>query len=79
MKQYTKDPMLNISIALAALGAIQASTNLLTPLLQRYPTAFGLVMTGISVVTAVLTVRKTYLAQQPPDAHGDDGTSSNSE
>lgn len=79
MKQYTKDPLLIVSVVLAATGAVQASTNLLSPLLQKYPTGFGLAMTGVSMVTATLTALKTYLASRPPTTSGDDGTASNSQ
>lgn len=78
MKQYAKDPLLSISIALAALGAVQASTGLLSELAHRYPITFGLVMTAISVSTAVLTVIKTYQMQPPPPPR-DDGTAGDSQ
>jgi hypothetical protein len=65
MKRYAKDPLLIVSVLLAATGAVQASTNYLAPLLTKYPTAFGLAMTTISIVTGTLTALKTFIANRP--------------
>lgn len=59
-----KDPLVWISVLLAITGGIQASTGLLSTVASEYPTVFGLVMTGISVTTAVLTVLKNQLTQR---------------
>jgi hypothetical protein len=68
MSPHAKDPLLVISVLLAITGTVQASTGLLSALAARHPLYFGLAMTAISVVTAVLTVLKTNLAmrQTPP-------------
>lgn len=61
---HAKDPLLWLSCVLAALGALQASTSLLSALAAKYPITFGLVMTGISVSTAVLTIYRNAKAAQ---------------
>lgn len=58
---HARDPLLWVSILLAVTGSIQASTGLLSTLAAQHPVAFGLVMTGISVATGILTVIKTNL------------------
>lgn len=61
LKPYLKDPLLLVSVLLAATGAIQANTGMLSELAKQYPTAFGLTMTLVSVVTGVLTAIKIAL------------------
>lgn len=64
-KAYAKDPLLLVSVLLAVAGAVQANTGLLSKIAEQYPTAFGLVMMGISVSTGALTAIKTYLVANP--------------
>jgi hypothetical protein len=73
MNKYLKDPLLLVSILLAAAGAIQANTSMLSELAAKHPTAFGLVMTAVSVVTGVLTAFKTFLLNRPPDIGNNSG------
>lgn len=61
MKSIFKDPLFLVSVLLAITGTIQASTSMLSVLATKYPTAFGLAITGVSIVTAVLTAIKTQL------------------
>jgi|WetSurMetagenome_2_1015567.scaffolds.fasta_scaffold857589_2 hypothetical protein len=67
MKNLFKDPLFLVSILLAITGGVQANTGQLSALATEYPTAFGLVMSTISIVTAVLTAVKTMLLNQPKD------------
>lgn len=61
MNKYARDPLLWVSVLLAATGAVQASTGLLSEVASRYPVAFGVAMTMVSVATAVLTAIKTAM------------------
>jgi hypothetical protein len=60
----TRDSLLWISVLLAVTGGLQASTGFLSDLAEKYPIAFGVAMTAISVTTGVLTVLRTLKTQQ---------------
>lgn len=69
MNKYTKDPLLWISILLAMAGGVQANTGYLSDLATKHPTAFGLTMTGISILTGALTALKSFImVKAPPNA-----------
>ena len=59
---HAKDPLLGLSVLLAILGALQASQGLLTQLIEKYPTTFGISMTVISCAVAGLTVYRNVIA-----------------
>jgi hypothetical protein len=60
-----KNPLLWVSVALGALGALQAGLGTMTELISEYPRLFGLGVVFISAITGGLTQAKVVLTGVP--------------
>lgn len=57
MKAF-RDPLVVISILLGLLGGMQAGWSYLSPLIEKHPTGFGVVMFVISTLTGTLAAAR---------------------